>query len=287
MKCKDMRKASALCIGLLVGVAFSQSLPVGAGGLRITGKVIDPAGYPVPQTDVIIKSPGLASVTAQSKTDANGIFTFDGGLKHQYEFEFRKPGFKILRKTYEVAGNSLQIGSITLEIDWPGNPDLPVPPDYGPLKPIPSVASTVLKPISGGRRIRGRYSNVDYGFRVDVPDGFTGEGSIPPAPNHGFTIPFAEDSAVWIDATYEMRDSPHVFLRFNARLGRLKAERRHWSDPESGNKLRHESIVAQGFDRHTPIIYTIQLDATADHWPDGIRLLDAVVRSFQTIPVRP
>ena len=283
---RNMQTALAFMSGLLTGVALCQSQSESAVSLRVNGKVADPTGYPIPQAEVTIKSHGLRTATHKSTTNPNGIFTFDIGLAHQCELEFRKPGFKILHKSYEVAGNQLELGTIVLEISDP-DPDLPVPPDFAPLEPLPSPINTVLSPIAGGSRIRGRYVNVEYGFRVDVPAGLTGEGSIPPAPTHGFTILFAENSVAWIDASYEMPDSRHVFRRFNARLGRLKAEQRYWNDPQSDHRLRHESIVARRLDGHTPIIYTIWLDAPTGHWASGIRLFEALKRSFQTIPVFP
>jgi hypothetical protein len=161
------------------------------------------------------------------------------------------------------------------------------------LKEEAAIAPTQIAPKAestardGPLQVRGRYANVDYGFRVDVPAGLVGEGSTPPAPNHGFAIEFGEKSVLCVDASYEMPDSPHVFHRFNARLGKLQAERRSWSDSEGGIKLLHESIVARGFDRHTPIIYTIQLDTTAEHQSDGLRVLEALTASSRTIPVRP
>ena len=81
--------------------------------------------------------------------------------------------------------------------------------------------------------------------------------------------------------TSEMPDSPHAFGSFNARLDNLRAERRSWSDSEGGIKLLHESIVARGFDRRTPIIYTIKLDTTAEHRHDGLRVLEALIASFR------
>ena len=135
---------------------------------------------------------------------------------------------------------------------------------------------------------RGRYTNVDYGFSVKIPAGFVGEGSVAPAPNHGFAIHLGERSVVWVDATYENSpDSPHEFGSFNAKLGVLQAERKSWGDNESGINLLHCSVVARGFDRSTPIIYTIQVDTTAAHREEAMWVFEAVVNSFRQVPVRP
>src|SRR5262249_14701124 len=115
---------------------------------------------------------------------------------------------------------------------------------------VKRVVGQTLSPSRGAPTLfRGRYENVDYGFRVDVPTGFTGEGSVPPAPNHGFAVNIDAESVVWVDASYEMSEAPHRFRRFNARLGKLEAERKSWSVDKSGTKLFHDSIVARGFDR--------------------------------------
>jgi hypothetical protein len=51
---------------------------------------------------------------------------------------------------------------------------------------------------------RTRYTNVDYGFSVAIPEGWIGDGSVPPNPNHGFVIRLSSKTTVWVDATYEM-----------------------------------------------------------------------------------
>jgi hypothetical protein len=136
-------------------------------------------------------------------------------------------------------------------------------------------------------RYRGRYSNLDYGFSVVIPDGLVGEGTVPPAPNHGFTIALQSKTAIWVDASYEMPDSPHRFAAFNTRLGSLKAERRSWQDSPLGGKLFHEAITARGFDRGTPIVYTIEADGEQAQKTEALRVFQRVVNSFRTIPIRP
>jgi hypothetical protein len=225
--------------------------------------VTDPTGFPVPNTEVIIKSAEFGGVGAIAKTDQNGIFIFDATVSKRYELDFRAPGFKVLHKSVEVVGSPFEVGNIPLEIAR-ADPDLPV--DYVPLQLVSSPVNSVLRPIGADIQIRGRYANIDYGFRVDVLTGFAGEGSVPPAPDHGFAVALAEKAVVWVDGSYEMPDSPHTFRQLNTRLGTLKAERRSWSDTEEGTTLLHESIVARGFYRHTPIIYRIQLDTTVEHW---------------------
>jgi hypothetical protein len=107
------------------------------------------------------------------------------------------------------------------------------------------------------------------------------------APNHGFAITIHPNSVIWVDASYEISESPHKFGRFNSQLGRLKAERKTWNDIDQGVERFHESIVARGFDRRTPIIFTIQLDTTAENRVEAIRVFQALVESFRQIRIRP
>jgi hypothetical protein len=133
----------------------------------------------------------------------------------------------------------------------------------------------------------GRYVNIDYRFSVEIPDGLIGKGAPIHAPNHGFTITLHPKSVVWVDATYEMPDSPHTFGRLNTRLGTLKAEQKSWKTTGQGSESLHRAIVARGFDRGTPIIYTIQLETTLAYREEAFRVFESVLNSFRIIPVRP
>jgi hypothetical protein len=134
---------------------------------------------------------------------------------------------------------------------------------------------------------RGRYVNVDYGFSVEIPDGLIGKGAPIHAPNHGFTIILNPKSAVWVDATYDMPDSPHTFGRFNTRLRTLKAELKSWKTTGQGSESLYRAIAARGFDRGTPIIYTIQVQTTPESRDEAFRVFQAVLNGFRIIPIRP
>jgi hypothetical protein len=135
--------------------------------------------------------------------------------------------------------------------------------------------------------VRGRYINADYGFSVEIAAGFVGQGSLAPNPNHGFRIQLDNESAIWVDASYDMDaardDAPHAFGTINARLGKLEAERKSWSDTVDGVERFHDEIVAS--DRG--ILYTIQADTTVKRRPDALRVFETLINSFATIPIRP
>ena len=166
-----------------------------------------------------------------------------------------------------ISGKGVDLGSIVLEV---------LPSTWDPAS---GEEVTLL------RTFRGRYTNEDYGFSVVIPDGLVGESASAPAPNHGFGITWNSESTLWVDASYEV--VPYDFRRFNARLGKLKAVHGARSETKNGVEVFHESIVARGFDRKSPIIYTIQLDTTAEHRVEGLRAFDVLMRSFRTIPIRP
>jgi hypothetical protein len=112
-----------------------------------------------------------------------------------------------------------------------------------------------------------------------------GENAPAPAPNHGFGITLSPGTNLWPDASYEA--VPFEFGRFNGRLRKLKAERKTWNDTGLGIDQFHESIAARGFDRRSPIIYTIQLNTTAEYRAEATRVFGALVKSFRTFRVRP
>jgi hypothetical protein len=134
---------------------------------------------------------------------------------------------------------------------------------------------------------RGHYVNVDYGFAVDIPHALVGEGNPIHAPNHGFKIRLHPNSAIWVDASYDAADPPQQFSHFNARLGTLQAVRRSWKTTEQGIEVLHESVTAEWSDRGTPIIYTVEVDSTAAYQNEAISVLEAVLKSFRKVPVRP
>jgi hypothetical protein len=81
-------------------------------------------------------------------------------------------------------------------------------------------------------------------------------------------------------------DSPRP-ISGNARLGTLKAERNLWKTTEDGRDQLHQRIIARGFDRGTPILYTIEVDAAPEHRDQAYRIFEAVVGSFRKVPIRP
>ncbi len=152
---------------------------------------------------------------------------------------------------------------------------------------IAPVSQTLsASPEKGERRqFRGRYTNIDYGFSVVIPDGLVGENAPAPAPNHGFGIRWSTGSTLWVDASYEV--VPYELGRFNARLGKLKASRGSWSERKNGAEVFHEGIAARGFDRGSPIIYNIQVETTPEHRAEAERAFSGIVKSFRTLPVHP
>jgi hypothetical protein len=148
----------------------------------------------------------------------------------------------------------------------------------------PHGSSAKITPPKGVTKVRGRYTNVDYGYSVDIPAGLVGERSAAPNPNHGFAITLSPKSVVWVDASYEMEDTPETLGKLDSRLGTLKAARKSWKTMEGGREELHQSVVARG---SGGIIYTIQVDTTSEQKDSAYRIFEAVVRSFRTIPIRP
>jgi hypothetical protein len=228
----------------------------------ISGQINSVAG-PLPGAIIAVMRSGAP--TAISRSGPDGTFRFSTALTEGDQLIIEFQGFRQRRLPIHLpaSGAGLDVGDVLLEV--PPEPPMQV------FFPDP---------------IRGRYANVDYGFAANVPPGRVGEVSVAPNPNHGFAVRLGGKSVVWVDASYDMPDSPHKFARLNAKLGNLSAERTTWRDTNEGTELFHESIAARGFDRRTPIIFTIQLDTTEEHRAEGLKVFTDIVNSFRTFPVR-
>lgn len=257
---------SVAAVIFIAAVAFGQDNPTAATS-SISGRILDSSGAVIPNPSVKLTVFGASDTFAETKGDQEGLFRFWTLPPNKYTVRIEVPGFRAFAKTVEtISGKDVDLGSIVLEV---------LPSNWDPAE-LPEVE------VSPQRIFRGRYRNVDYGFSVVIPDGLAGEND--PAP-HGFGITFGYGSTLWVDASYEA--VPYEFGRFNARLGKLKAERKSWSETKNGVEVFHEGIVARGFDRRSPIIFTIQLDTTAEHRAEASRVFESIVKSFRTFPVRP
>jgi hypothetical protein len=261
------RTVVGVVVFAVVSIAFGQTNPAAATS-GISGHTMDFTAAVVPNPSVKLMVPGVSGTFAETTGDPDGTFRFARLPAGKYTVRIEVTGFRLVTKEVEtVSGKVVDLGSVVLDV-------LPVE------SPEPEAYFDLP------RTSRGLYRNVDYGFSVEIPNGLMGEGDSAPAPNHGFGIILSPGkSTLWVDASYEA--TPHEFGRFNARLGRLKAERKSRMENENGVQVFHESVVARGFDRQSPIIYTIQVDTTSEYREEAVRTFHALVKSFRTFPVVP
>lgn len=146
-----------------------------------------------------------------------------------------------------------------------------------------SLSSSVSSAQAIETRLTGRYTNVDYGFEVTIPKDLWASRPSAPYPNHGFVIPVSSKTKVWVDAHYDMPDTPYRFSNHDAQLGTIKAERRSWHDNKSGAEMHHKAIVAL----NREILYTVEFDAEPTRKAEAERVFDALINSFRMIPIRP
>jgi hypothetical protein len=101
---------------------------------------------------------------------------------------------------------------------------------------------------------RGRYSNCDYGYYVNLGPEFVGHATPPPAPNHGFAIalpdvgrtsqvlPESEERYIWTDATYDVLDD-------NSLSAAVQSENRIRNEMHGGVRpasYRHKRTILAG-----------------------------------------
>jgi hypothetical protein len=269
---------AAVFHGVVIGQEKANQAPVSV--CRISGRIVDRPGVPVRNQPVLLKMVRSLATSAITSTDQDEVFTFAAVAAASYEIILEVPGFRRLAVPVTVTDGNVNIGTIVLEVRIGGGIEV---------TPYPAPASQSVNASQEGvppsRQFRGRYANIDYGFSVEIPAQVVGEGTAAPAPNHGFAIRFDEKSVLLVDASYDVTEPPHRFGRSNARLGTLKAERKTWKTTEDGREKFHQEIIARGFDRGSPIIYTIQVDTTAENRDAAYRIFEAIVKSFRTFRV--
>ena len=275
MKPAAQAVVATLIAVLLSGTALGQvKSDEPAKSVRISGRVFDAGGAPVANAAVLLKLAGSSDTTASTKTSKTGEYKFLVAPHRSYQLLFEASGFKQETKAV-TADVDTDLGTLALSVNgFAGSGRVVMEPPVG-LAGSDNTAPTV---------VRGRYNNVDYGYSVDIPTGLVGERSAAPNPDHGFRITLSPKSVVWVDASYDMPDTPQTFGTLNSRLGTLKAERKSWRTTESGGEQLHQAIAALG---SGGIVYVIQVDTTPRHKDSAYRIFDAIVRSFRTIPVRP
>ena len=275
--------AAAMFSGVVLGQEKQVQTTVNVGS--ISGRIVDRRGVPVQNRPVLLKAAKPPDTAVITSTNQDGGFTFPGVIPASYEIIPEVQGFKRLVVAVTVTGGSnVNVGNVLLEVAPIGDGFGEVTPYTAPVSQSSNAAS---EDDASGCQFRGRYANIDYGFSVEIPAQVVGEGTAAPAPNHGFAISFDEKSVLLVDATYDVTEPPHRFGRSNARLGTLKAERKTWKTTEDGREKFHQEIIARGFDRGSPIIYTIQVDTTAENRDAAYRIFEAIVKSFRTFRVRP
>ena len=155
-----------------------------------------------------------------------------------------------------------------------------------------------VPPSGAGVIYRGHYSNVDYGFEITIPPGFTGQGAAPGAPNHGFVIQTKDGSTILVEARYDVsvdsdgENFEQTVRRShgppNAKLGGLPA----WDSnvipgeaapTNTGNGITARYVSKQG----DAIIYTITENHSSSRGHDASdALYKKLVRSFRLIPIQ-
>jgi hypothetical protein len=95
-------------------VAFAQSQVDEPKPARISGRVLDKLGKPVP--NAVVRADQFKSEPA-AWTDVNGVFHFETATPRSLQLFVTAPGFGVLRKTVEAkAAGSLELGDIVLEV---------------------------------------------------------------------------------------------------------------------------------------------------------------------------
>lgn len=168
---------------------------------------------------------------------------------------------------------------------------------------FPALAGGIQAPT--GMRIVGRYTNVDYGYSVRIPDSLTAFRSTPPAPNHGFGMDLSESprSYLWVDASYDVfeysgtlaesirdslidRGAAHAKIRkeSSTRLGNLSAVHVIIDYELRGSAMISETINARRKANGIGIIYSINLESARERFERDSKVVEALRREWRLLP---
>jgi hypothetical protein len=114
-------------IGLVVAItmaifsrgAFGQVSPdPSTDAVRISGRVMDSRGAPIPHAAVKLRVMGVGDNPATTETDENGRFTFPAAVPQHHELFFEAQGFSRLTVPVQTPNNSrdINLGIVVLEV---------------------------------------------------------------------------------------------------------------------------------------------------------------------------
>jgi hypothetical protein len=153
--------------------------------------------------------------------------------------------------------------------------------------------------------VSGIYRNSDYRFAVEIPEGLSGIGAKPPAPNHGFLIRFSADDSdlLSVVADYdvlEFRESEPPDFSRAAPAGYEVLETRRHSTILAGldgqgvwQRLRRkvdgllfvtESVGAKRTTKDETIQYSVSLLTPEAQFVRRKEVLDKLLTSFRLLP---
>jgi hypothetical protein len=162
----------------LLMTAFGQDQTDKLELVRISGRVVDPAGGPIARATVILKGVGANQPTVTLYSDRNGNFTSPGVSPKTYELVIEVPYFTtVMRGPLRAApGKDIQVGTIAMEID---RNQTPIVVDSGP-NPLAEPPKQELKPnkLPEVPLARGRSNHAIKAMLCDVvkdPERFNGK----------------------------------------------------------------------------------------------------------------
>ena len=149
---------------------------------------------------------------------------------------------------------------------------------------------------------QGSYSNYEYGYSVNIPDGLTGYRSPSPMPQHGFGIDLskADNAEVWVDGAYNslewgsldeaanenlkyLKDhgvtSIRVIRRRYVRLANLRAIRIAVIYKKAGISRIEDEIIALRTERE--IVFTLQLTTTVARYSEDVQVFNQLQKTFR------
>jgi hypothetical protein len=128
--------------------AFGQVSPdPSTHTVRISGRVMDSGGGPIPHATVNLRVTGVDESTATTETDENGSFTFPAAVPQHYELFFAAQGFSRLTFRVRAPNNStdINVGIVVLEVAPIESPS-DVPYDLAPVQESLNEQATAKVP---------------------------------------------------------------------------------------------------------------------------------------------
>jgi hypothetical protein len=145
--------------------------------------------------------------------------------------------------------------------------------------------------------VHGIYTNIEYGFRVSLPNGMQGVMNAPPAPNHGVRIDLGRGRAIEITAEFDaaLLGSARAFIDAelssehgtNTRYSHSSLDKQPAEEARAMVGRECEILLVQRRDVAGGVFYRAYLITDGAHLAHDLRIFRGLLSGFHEQPLPP